>query len=126
MFDQFQTIVMRKILRIFKTTSIEIMKIECNLMPSNLQLLRKMQKYAVKIAKTRHLNNFNKYIPYSFSQNTEHQGLDPAIWGNKYAKWNEIAITKKSHPSQLYSILHSAKDFMIKNINLEKCNFQKH
>ena len=79
MFDQLQNIAMRKILKVFKTTPIEMMKIECNLMPSNLRLLKKVQKYAIKIAKTGHLNNFNKYISYNFSQNTEHQGFDLGI-----------------------------------------------
>ena len=79
MFDQLQNIVMKKILKMFKTTSIEMMKIECNLMSSNLQLLKKVQKYAVKIAKTGHLNNFNRYISYNFFQNTEHQGFNLGI-----------------------------------------------
>ena len=54
MFDQLQNIVMKKILEVFKTTLIEMMKIECNLMPSNLQFL--------KNAKIRRQNCKNKTL----------------------------------------------------------------
>ena len=51
MFDQLYNIVMMKILGIFKTTSIEIMKIEYNLLLTKLRLLNKSQKYVIKIEK---------------------------------------------------------------------------
>ena len=51
MFDKLQNTVMKKILKIFKITSIEIMEIECNLLFSKLQLLKKSQKYVKKLQK---------------------------------------------------------------------------
>ena len=69
MFDQLQNIVMKKVLKIFKITSIEIMKIECNLLFTKLRLLKKFQKYVLKIAQTEHINNLIDYISKRFSEN---------------------------------------------------------
>ena len=76
MFDKLQNTAMKKILKIFKTTSIEIMKIECNLLFSKLRLLKKFQKYIIKIAKMKHLNNFIEYISHNFFKNFIHHGFD--------------------------------------------------
>ena len=76
MFDQLQNTVMKKILGIFEITSIEIMEFECNLLFSKLRLLKKFQKYVIKIAKMEHLNNLIKYVSNNFSENFIHHGFD--------------------------------------------------
>ena len=86
MFDKLQNTAMKKILKIFKITSIEIMKIECNLLPSKLRLLKKFQKYVIKIAKVEHLNNFIEYVSHNFFKNFIHHGFDQDQWGKKFAK----------------------------------------
>ena len=59
MFDQLQFAKHRyeKNLRVFNTTSIEIMKIEYNLLLTKLRLLKKSQKYAIRIPRIKHVNN---------------------------------------------------------------------
>ena len=67
--------IMKKVLKIFKITSIEIMKTECNLLFSKLRLLKKFWKYVIKIAKMRHLNDFIEYVSHNFFQNFIHHGF---------------------------------------------------
>ena len=75
-FDQLQNIIMKKILKIFKTTLIEIMKTEYNLILTKLRLLKKFQKYVIRIAKTEHVNNFIEYISHKFFKNLVHRGFN--------------------------------------------------
>ena len=50
-FAKLQNLAMRKILSVFRSSSVEIMQIECNLLQVKLRILQKNQKFGLRIAK---------------------------------------------------------------------------
>lgn len=120
-FSKLQNTAMRKILGVFKTTPIDIMEIECNLMPSKLRLMQKTQKYALRIAKIGNKTLISKIVPNTFSKNFECTGFDEEIWKGKFAKWNENAKTiGKKYPSHFYRVLNSISHLINEDTALEK------
>ena len=75
-FQVLQNLMIRKILETFKTSPVQAMEIEVNLLPAKLRLIPKNQKYAVRIAKIGQFNLIGQRIPMDFSTQFESTGFD--------------------------------------------------
>ena len=117
----------RKILGAFKTSPIQAMETEANLLPAKLRLFQKNQKYAIRIAKIGQFNPIGQRIPMDFTTKFQLTGFDTNKWGQKFANWDENGKSShKKNPSQLIRVLSSVKNIMHNETELENTsNFVK-
>ncbi len=130
-FRKLQNAALRKILRAFRTSLIEVMQIEAEISSVKVQLDQKCKNYAIKIVELpkKHSTRKQTLISYSSQYFIE---LNLNLNASKYLNWNEMKANLswkvkkcKDRLTQIYQILNKVQKTLNSIKEIEISHFKK-
>lgn len=118
LYQKLQNKALRKILGVFKTSPVQLMEIEADIMPAKIRLMQKNQKYALRIMQLGQQNPISQRLPENFTEN--HQQIERLSDTDKYETWFHEVQSKSTQSTQLTRILHSISKWIQPNIQIDE------
>jgi hypothetical protein len=126
-----QNAALRKILKAFRTSSIDAMQIEAEISPMKVRLDQKCKNYAIQVVGLPEKHSIRKRTSISYSPQYS-TGLNLNLNAPKHLDWNESnsnlpkkAKNCKDRPTQIYRILNKVQKTLNSIQEIETSHFKK-